>query len=226
MRVLFWLLLLLNLGALVYFNMDYLSPSSTAKVKADIAPEKMKLLTDDEVKQMPQRSSSGSGQTFTSANNAPAACYEWGSFAEGELNDVLTVVNAFFIKNSVIQQAPTESTRYWVYKAPLPSAEIAATKVQELKQLGVKDFFVVQEPKMRYAISFGIFRDESLATKLVEDLRKKGVRDVVKDVRNQGAGTSSLMLEGVTPTLYGQLKKNLPDYPRTEIKEVECQGSV
>jgi hypothetical protein len=106
MRVLFWLLLLLNLGALVYFNMDYLSPSSTAKVKADIAPEKMKLLTDDEVKQMPQRSSSGSGQTFTSANNAPAACYEWGSFAEGELNDVLTVVNAFFIKNSVIQQAP------------------------------------------------------------------------------------------------------------------------
>ena len=222
MRVLFWMLLLINLGALVYFNLDYLSPPTTVKNRSDIEPEKMKLLTDEEVKQLPPRQSSEPNQTFSSSANEAGACYEWGSFAEGELNDVLTLVNAFFIKNSVIDQTPTQSTRYWVYKPPLPSAEVANSKVQELKQLGIKDFFVVQEPKMRYAISFGIFRDETLATKLMEDLRKKGVREVVKEARNQSAGSSSLLLEGVTPTLYGQLKKNLPDFPRTEIKEVEC----
>jgi hypothetical protein len=222
MRVLFWMLLILNLGAFLYFNVGHLAPKNVVKATADLSPEKMKLLTDDEVKLMPQRQSTSPAQTFTPPATEPVACYEWGNFTQDELGNVVTVVNAFFIKNSVEQQSSSQSTRYWVYKPPLPSAEAANAKVQELKTLGVKDFFVVQEPKMRYAISFGIFKDETLATKLMEDLRHRGVRDVVKDVRNQGTASATLMLEGVTPTLYGQLKKNLPDYPRTEIKAVDC----
>jgi hypothetical protein len=222
MRVLFWLLLILNVGALLYFNLDQFSSKNAVKAAADVSPEKMKLLTEEEVKLMPQRVIVNPAQTPASPVNETVACYEWGNFTEGELSNVVTVVNAFFIKNSVVPQPSSQSTRYWVYKAPLPSEEAANVKVQELKTLGVTDFFIVQEPKMRYAISFGIFKDETLATKLMEDLRHRGVKDVVKDVRNQGATSATLMLEGVTPTLYGQLKKNLPDFPRTEIKETSC----
>jgi len=221
MRFLFWLLVMLNLGALVYFNLDLIAPAPVSNVKADLNPEKLKLLTPQEVEAMPKRQTAAA-EPLPVASNEPTACYEWGSFEPSKLTDVLTVVNALSIKNSVVQQTSQQSVRYWVYKPPLASAEAAQAKAEELKALGIEEFFIVQDAKWRNAISFGVFRDEQLATNLMNDLRHRGVREVVKAVRNQGDGNANLMLEGVTGTLLEQLKKNLPDFPDSEIKDVTC----
>jgi hypothetical protein len=224
MRVLLWLLLALNVGALIYFNLDMIAPPQVSAVKPDMQPEKMKVLTPKEIEAMPKRQEVQA--TPISTNVVPAnettACYEWGIFEPAKLNDVVTVINALSIKHNVVQQSSQEAVRYWVYKPPLPSDEAAQSKAEELKTLGIEDFFVVQEPKWRNAISFGVFRDEQLATNLVNDLRHRGVREVVKSVRNQGNGNSTLILENVTNTLLGQLKKNQPDFPGTAIKETAC----
>ena len=45
MRVLLWVLVALNLGALVYFNLDLIAPPQVSATKPDIQPEKMKMLT-------------------------------------------------------------------------------------------------------------------------------------------------------------------------------------
>ena len=223
MRFLFWLLVMLNLGALVYFNLDVIAPTPVTNVKVDISPEKMKLLSLAEVEAMPKRQTAEPQAAPTQvASNEPTACYEWGSFEPAKLSEVLTVVNALSIKYNVVQQTSQQAVRYWVYKPPLPTAEAAQAKAEELKALGIEEFFVVQESKWRNAISFGVFRDEQLATNLMNDLRHRGVREVVKSVRNQGDGNSTLMLEGVTGTLLEQLKKNQPDFPDSEIKDVAC----
>lgn len=224
MRVLLWLLLALNVGALIYFNLDMIAPPQVSAIKPDMQPEKMKVLTPKEVEAMPKRQEVQA--TAISTNVVPVnettACYEWGIFEPAKLNDVVTVINALSIKHNVVQQSSQEAVRYWVYKPPLPSDEAAQIKAEELKTLGIEDFFVVQEPKWRNAISFGVFRDEQLATNLVNDLRHRGVREVVKSIRNQGNGNSTLILENVTNTLLGQLKKNQPDFPGTAIKETAC----
>ncbi|HEY0562289.1 MAG TPA: sporulation protein, partial [Methylophilus sp.] len=125
-------------------------------------------------------------------------------------------------KSNVVQQSSQESVRYWVYRPPLATAQATQERAEQLKALGIADFFIVQEPKWRNAISFGVFKDEKLATRLVQELQRKGVREVVKSVRNKGNGHSSLVLEGITPTLLDQLKKNQPDFPGTEIKDAAC----
>lgn len=227
MRALVWVLLALNVGALVYFNLDVIAPSPVTAVKPDIQPEKMKVLTRAEVEAMPKRQEVAP----TPAANPPlpvnetTACYEWGIFEPAKLNDVITVIDALSIKHRVVQQSTEESIRYWVYKPPLPNDAAAQAKAEELKALGIEDFFVVQEPKWRNAISFGVFRDEKLAANLVDDLRHRGVREVVKSIRNQGSGNSTLILEDVTNTLFGQLKKNQPDFPGTAIKETPCNNA-
>jgi len=226
MKVLVWALLLVNIVAFIYFNVDVIAPPQASAIKPDILPEKMKLLTPKEVEAMPKRQEAISATPISTAPavivNESTACYEWGIFEPAKLNDVVTVINALSIKHQVIQQSSQEAVRYWVYKPPLPNDAAAQEKADELKTLGIEDFFVVQEPKWRNAISFGVFRDEQLATNLVNDLRHRGVREVVKSVRNQGNGHSTLVLEGVTRTLLGQLKKNQPDFPGTAIKEATC----
>lgn len=225
MKVLAWGLLVANVLAFIYFNIDVIAPPQPSAVKPDMQPEKMKVLTPAEVEAMPKRQEAVTAtpaSTSAPMVNEVTACYEWGIFEPAKLNDVVTVLNTLSIKHQVVQQSSQEAVRYWVYKPPLPNDAAAQEKADELKTLGIEDFFVVQEPKWRNAISFGVFRDEQLATNLVNDLRHRGVREVVKSVRNQGNGHSTLVLQGVTHTLLAQLKKNQPDFPGTAIKEATC----
>jgi len=221
MRFLFWLLLVFNAGTLLYFNVGLIAPSPTIEAKPDISPEKLSLLSLEQVATMPKRTPVPSAVVAVD-RHAPSACYEWGTFPPEQVNEAIAVASTLSIRHRVMQQTSQQSVRYWVYKSPLASAEAAQTKALELKALGIDDFFIVQEPKFRNAISFGVFRDEQLAMKLMDDLRRRGVRELVKSVRNQGDGNASVMLEGVTKGLYEQLKKNQPDFAGTEIKEVAC----
>lgn len=226
MKFLFWLLLVVNLGVFAYFKLGMHAPAQSVAAKPDMLPEKMQLLTPQQVQAMPKRQIDAltpvPPPTTPNLSGQPVACYEWGVFEPSKLNDVLTVVNAMSIKSNVVQQSSQESVRYWVYRPPLPTAQATQERAEELKALGIADFFIVQEPKWRNAISFGVFKDEKLATRLVQELQRKGVREVVKSVRNKGNGHSSLVLEGITPTLLDQLKKNQPDFPGTEIKDAAC----
>ncbi len=225
MKFLFWILLVLNLGALAYFKLG-VPPAVVVSAKPDLMPEKLQLLTPQQVLTMPKRQTDAlrpvPAPTTPNLSGQPVACYEWGIFEPSKLNDVLTVVNAMSIKSNVIQQSSLEAVRYWVYRPPLANAQAAQARAEELKALGIADFFIVQEPKWRNAISFGVFKDEKLATRLVQELQRRGVREVVKSVRNRGNGNSSLVMEGITPTLLEQLKKNQPDFPGTAIKDAAC----
>ena len=150
-------------------------------------------------------------------------CYEWGSFNLARINEAVDAANQLGIKNFVNQQTgAVENTRYWIYKPPLASAEAAQIKADELRKLGVEDFFIVQDPKWRNAISFGVFRDEKLADKLMEDLKAKGVRLLIKSTRYGGQGQAVVKLLGVSAQQFASLKKTQPQFPDSVLKEMVC----
>lgn len=218
MKFLFWLLVMLNIGALAYFNMDKISPPRVVQAKPDMQADKLQLLNATDVAAMPKRMKRSKPRAIP---NEPTACYSWGSFRKEQLPSVETILNAMNVPFSPTQDS-SRSIRHWVYKPPLSSYEDALAKGRELKALGIKDYFIVQTANMRNAISFGVFQNEDLAAKLMDDLRRKGVRNLVKSVRNQGDSTVTLNLVDVTNTIRDQIKKNKPDYPLANIKKMAC----
>jgi hypothetical protein len=150
------------------------------------------------------------------------ACYEWSSFNTARLNEALSLAQQLNIKTHTnLIGNPQDNVRYWIYKPPLPTAEAAQVKADELRKLGVEDFFIVQDdPKWRNAISFGVFRDEKLADKLMLDLKNKGVKLLIKATRN--GGQAVIKLQQVSPQQFASLQKARSQFPDAVLKEMPC----
>ncbi len=239
MKLLVWLLLIINLLLLVYFNIDHILPRVSVAQTAEIAPENIKVLSQKEIEALPKKTASSAPplvvanlDTTITLPNAPAApttptaiatsCFEWGVFSANSLTNAQNAVTKLSLQATVKEQTSQQAKRFWVYKPPLKTAEEAQLKAAELKALGVTDIFVVLEPKWRNAISFGVFEDEQLANKLLNELKAKGVKDVVKALRNQGKGHSSLIFNNLAANQITALKQLKSEFPEAALKEVGC----
>ena len=241
MKKLVWLLVLINVGLLAYFNKELILPSAPKAALLAIHPEKISILTQQQIDALPKNdaavttanSTATSPPTVdaaTTANATPAptpapiktTCYEWGVFSAANLTGAQTAVSNLSIQTTVKEQSSLEAKRFWIYKQPLKSVEAAQAKALELKALGIQDLYIVQDARWRNAISFGVFEDEQLATKLLNELKAKGVKDVVKALRNQGKGHASLQFNKLTDTEVIELKKLKPEFPEADLKEVAC----
>lgn len=218
-----WLLSLLLLGNVLlfaYFNLPLRSGVALQVESASLNPEKIRLLAPEEISALPLR-------RLPLQAPVPAAgqlaCYEWGTFSRAKLASARSIVNRFALDAVVIQQTAAESTRYWVYVPPLRNAAAAQARAEELKQLGISELYVVQDEQFRNAISLGVFKDEQLATKLLEELKSKGVVSAAKGVRNQESGRASLYISNMSSTLVPELEKLQPEYPGSELKQVTCR---
>jgi len=151
------------------------------------------------------------------------ACYEWSGFNMARVTEAANLAQQMNIKTQTnMTSTGQDNVRYWIYKPPLATAEAAQTKADELRKLGVEDFFIVQDdPKWRNAISFGVFRDEKLADKLMADLKNKGVKLLIKATRN--GGQAVIKLQQVTPQQFASLQKSRSHFPDSVLKEIPCQ---
>jgi len=223
MKWIVWLLLIVNLLVLAYFNLD-LSPTANAPVNHQpIQPEKLKLLSPQEIDALPKKEPEAKPIEPIAYVPPTVACYEWGTFSANNLRRARAVLDRYSLAAIVKQQTSQESTRYWVYIPRLRSAELAQAKAEELRALGVEDIFVVQEPQWHNAISFGVFKDEQLATKLLEELKAKGVVSAVKGVRNQEKGQASLFISNMPSDTAAEIERLKPDFPGSELKQATCQ---
>ena len=216
MRLAVWILLVLNVALLAYFNLDKPAPVPQG-AHAQLHPEKIKLLTTAEIAKLPKK---------PAAAPAPAiqySCYEWGSFSTDNLSRAQEALGSFGLSATVQQQNVQEATRYWVYIPRHANLQAAQTALDELHSLGIQDSYIVLEPQWRYAISLGVFKDEQLATKLLEEVRGRGATSAVKGVRNQEKGQASLLISNMSTDMAAELEKLKPSFPGSELKQVTCQ---
>lgn len=222
MKWVFWILLLLNVLLLANFNLPGETPVTNQSAHQPMQPEKIKILTAAEIEKLPKKA-----ERAEDAPPAPQpvqyACYEWGSFSVNGLARAKNILAKFNLQGTVKEQNSQEAVRYWVYVPPRANMEAAQQKVSELKARGVEESFIIQEPQWKYAISLGVFKDEQLANKLLEELRAKGVVSAVKGVRNQEKGQSSLLISSMSGDTANEIEKLKPDFPGSELKQVACQ---
>lgn len=239
MRAIFLLLVLANL---VFFTWAYITREGAGggnpNARLEIAPESIKLL-----KAAGQVVSDRPDKTYKSkaaaparavppvpgkaAASAPAACMEWGIFAGPAVAKAEAALARLEIAPERIERAVADAGGYWVYMPPLKTRAEADRKLAELKDLGVTEFFVVQEPaKWRLAISLGIFRTEEAAQAFLVKIRERGVRSAVAARRENFLKQVAFFVREPGDSTVARLTLIQQEFPGTELKAGPCPGSV
>ncbi len=204
MRLLVLLLLLANVA--FYAWAQYVPESSSAEAQLmgqQINPESIRLLSAPQVaaarKPEPPKT---------------VSCIEWGAFSQGDVARAQEVVLPLSPGVQVSERKLEETAGWWVFMPAQANRQGAVQKVEELKRLGVDEYFIVQDdPKFRFAISLGIFRSEEAARNKLEQLQVRGVRTARMGPRTTPVGRVSLqlrdVLEGAQPKIV-ELAKEFP----------------
>ena len=223
MKLLVWLLVLLNVGLLVYFNLDVIAPKP-AMADRSIQPEKLKILSQADLDAIPQKVAQAAVEASpVAAVDAPSSCYKWGNFTKTNLPAAQVVLVRLGLQSDVNQeQVAAEDRRFWVYYPPLKSAEQAQQKAEEIRAMGVNELFIVQDSQWRNAISFGLFQDEQLASAVLNDLLAKGVKGATKALRSPGKSLNSLLIKAVNAGAALELQKIKPEFVGTEFVPAAC----
>jgi hypothetical protein len=150
----------------------------------------------------------------------PAACLEWGSFAQGDAALAEQALAPLALGARLGQRRSEEASGWWVFMAPQGSREAAQKKAAELKALGVSDYFIVQEAgRWRWAISLGVFSSQDAAKSRLEALRVRNVRTAQVGERESAAGRIWFQVRGAEAPLAARLKELARAFPGTELRQ-------
>lgn len=228
MRYIVCILGLMNIGIWTYFNQDFFYQNPIPAARAELDPDKMHLLNQHQLDVLPKISPVPAEPTPSETPVAvvseaeTTSCYEWGIFNSTNIDDAQTTAAKLLLQATLKQHNGSDAKRFWVYLPKLKNTQAAQEKAEELKNLGISDLYILQDAKWKNAISFGMFEDEALATKLLEDIKAKGVKNVVKAVKTQGGGSYSLLIKNAHASDYKNLKEVKSEFPEANVKEVAC----
>jgi sporulation related protein len=184
MRALFLLLILANLAYFVYSRAALEGAGSGNQVsQLQINPDRIKLLKAaggalPESRPAPTKSVPPAAPKPAPA--VPAACLEWGIFAGPNVARAEGALAQLALPAGQVERVVTDAGGYWVHIPPLKTKSDVDRKARELRDLGVTEFFVVQDAgQWRNAISLGIFRTEDAAQSFLAKLKQQGVRSAI-----------------------------------------------
>ena len=153
-----------------------LSPARAGAVKAATAPAAV-AAPEAPAPDAPTIAAAPATQATSAA--VLVACTEVGSVAERDARrlDRLLAPLELGDKLAKTELAVQEISSYMVMIPPLGSKEAADARAAELKELGVSNYFIINETSAaKWAISLGVFKSEAAAQTLLAALNKQGVK--------------------------------------------------
>jgi hypothetical protein len=207
LKWLFAAFVLANLGLWMWASWYQEAPvEENRAARAPVAPEKMRLLTEPDVKLAPRKAPPPANAQLVA--NAVQICFHIGPFTETAL---VTQAEAKLSELHLGFARRTEEakmiTGYRVTLPPLASREAAERKRQELTRLGFKDHAVIQEEGWHNAISLGLFSVEANAEGRVRELMAKGVEAKAQPLTQSRMRTWLDLIAPVSPENVMKLKQ-------------------
>ena len=219
MRALFLVLLLANLALYAWWR--YGAPADAADpapLSRQIAPDKLKVVAPANLPPV-----SAAKPPPASALPAPAgavSCLEWGSFTVADAPRAEQALEPLGLGARLAQRRSDEPAGWWVFIPPQSNRQGALRKAAELKQLGVEDYFIVQEEGAhRWALSLGVFRTEEAAQARLAALRGQGVRTARVGARETIVPKIWLQVKSVDAPLQARLKEIARQVEGSELKD-------
>lgn len=119
----------------------------------------------------------------TKTNKTEVVCYQVGHFLQlGEAQ----AASSWFKKKQVVATPQKSDARLatttWLYLPAARSLQSAQTTQQRLKQLGIVDTVVINNPN-NYIVSLGVYRDKASISQRLQELHNKGFDNVKTEER-------------------------------------------
>jgi hypothetical protein len=227
MRAFFLLLVLVNLAFFAYGRVALEGGGAEGRIpQLQVAAESIKLLkaTERVPAGKPQApAKAAKPEPPKTATAAPVACLEWGSFAGPAVARAEVALARLQLAPESVERAVVDAGGYWVYMPPLKNKNEVDRKIHELRELGVTEFFVVQEAgQWRNAISLGIFRSDESAQAFLAGLRQRGVRSAIVGRRDNFLKQVVFYVREPSAAVVAQLTALQEEFPGSEIKAGMC----
>lgn len=246
-RAIFWLVLLINvvLFVLMKWGGALLHDESGLLTQPPLNPEKIKLLLPSAVE-----AQSGIAQTASAplpAQPAPASatppaapaslpapasatasagtttCLEWGEFSGSDLTHAKDNLAALKLGDRLTQRQLEHTIGYWVYLPPAKTHAETSKRIAQIKKIGVKQYFVVQEKgKWHNAISLGVFKSTDLAQKFLAHLKAQGIKSAAAGERKTRLKFTVFVLKNPDGGTLSKLTEWQKGYTGIEMKSIPC----
>ena len=210
MRAAVLLLILVNLALFAYARLDRAAQSEAGRLREQIAPERIKLLTPQQV-----------------AAFAPAklVCIEWGPFAEADRSRAQGELEALVSGRQVSQRVVAGEAMYWVNLGAIANRAAADRRAADLRAQSVGDLSVVDYLHGQFTVSLGVFRTEAAANARVETLAARGVLGAHVEPRPQGALQSMIVVRDAPEPIAARIRELSAHYAGTVDKLGGCPAS-
>jgi sporulation related protein len=217
-RAVFLLLVLANLAFFAWSRYGAPDAPSVPPQSRQVEPEKLKVIAP---KDLPAPVAKKEKPPEKPAPSPPSlACLEWGSFTLADAPRAQQALEPLALGERLAQKRTEEVAGWWVFIAPQGSRQGALKKAAELKNLGVEEFFIVQEDgEHRWALSLGVFRSEDAAQARLAALRTQGVRSARVGPRETVVPKIWLQVKSVDAPLQARLKEIARQVEGSELRD-------
>jgi len=153
------------------------------------------------------------------------ACVEVGNFSPSEAIRFQVRLGSLRSGVSLARREVVDNpadTRYMVMLPPQGGRDAAEASVARLRQLGITDFFVIQDNSARrWGISLGLFRSMAAAEKHLLEMNAKGVTGAQAVIFQVGQNPVALQLRGLDEAGRESVRKLLSDFSQSEMRACE-----
>lgn len=217
MKGIAWVLLLANLAVAGYFvgGAHWQQPADGRLAPLNVDRLSLRSQTQPEPRSTPAARPRG----------PEAFCVEWRGLNPDEFGLVREQLKALAAERVMsFTEVPLE-TRHWVIFPPLPSAESAATKLDELQAAGLGDAFVVKDGPWRNAISLGLYASLESARRRVREVEDKGVFGTQIELQPRQGTAYYFVIRSEDQEALKSLSGIKQAYPDSQQSRVACTPS-
>lgn len=224
MRVAFLVLLLANLALYAWLRYGA-SEAEPVPLSRQIAPDKLKVVAPAGLPAVsavakPPAPAPAPAVAAPASPATSVTCVEWGSFTIADASRAEQALEPLALGPRLAQRRTEEQAGWWVFIPPQGNRQSALRKAAELKQLGVEEYFIVQEEgPLRWALSLGVFRTEESAQARLAALRGQGVRTARVGARDTTVPKVWLQVKGVDAPLQARLTEIARQVEGSELRD-------
>lgn len=223
----FFCCLLLANGLLFAFHQGYLdalipSGREPARIANQLNASKIKLLSPS--------AATAAGAAAAPASTAPiagqpatvAGCTEIGNFNAVDAKQFEAQLTLASLMDKMTRRDLREAGSHMVFIPPQEGKAGADKKADELRNLGITDFYVIQDgSEQRWGISLGIFKTEEAARMHMATLTQKGVRSARIVDYKVPSNKVVFQLRDLDANAKASLDKIKDGFPRQESRNCE-----